>query len=108
VVRALPSAILGEVALNPSSAQGVGGDVDGDAEVVAREANVLDAVRVILLQEADVEEADVLEGHRVARGAVVEHDAVLGVALALLPELTISSISALVVMPVEMWTSPEY
>ena len=37
----LPGAVLGEVALDPLRAHGVGGDVDGDAQVVAGEADCL-------------------------------------------------------------------
>merc|ERR1712060_76273 len=80
-------AVLREVALDPLRAHRVRGDVDGDAQMVPREADALDAVLVLLLQQADVEQADVLEGHRVPRGAVVQNDAVLGIAAALLPEL---------------------
>mmetsp|Transcript_31065 Transcript_31065/g.83167 ORF Transcript_31065/g.83167 Transcript_31065/m.83167 type:complete len:252 (+) Transcript_31065:654-1409(+) len=51
-----------------------------------RETDVLDPVLVLLLQQPDVEQADVLERHGVSRGAIVQHDAVRGVA-AYLPEL---------------------
>mmetsp|Transcript_138360 Transcript_138360/g.430184 ORF Transcript_138360/g.430184 Transcript_138360/m.430184 type:complete len:300 (+) Transcript_138360:377-1276(+) len=86
MVRALPSAVLREVALDPLGPERIGGDVHGDAQVVAGEADGLDAVLVLLLQQPDVKEAHVLEGHGVARGAVVQDHAILGVALALLPE----------------------
>ena len=85
VVGALPRAVLGEVALEPRRAERVRGDVDRDAEVVAREADELHAVLVRLVQISDLEHAHVLERHGVARRAVVEHDA-LRLAL-LLPEL---------------------
>ena len=48
--RTLPRAVLGEVALDPLGAEGVRGDVDGDAEVVARERDLLDAAGVELVQ----------------------------------------------------------
>ena len=48
--RALPRAVLGEVALDPLGAEGVRGDVDGDAEVVARECDLLNAAGVELVQ----------------------------------------------------------
>ena len=51
---------LGEVALVPRGAHRVGGHVDGDAEVMAREANVLDAVLVEVVQDAQLEQADIL------------------------------------------------
>merc|ERR1719296_66833 len=87
MIGALPCAVLGEVALNPLGTQGVSTNVDRDAEVVAGETNGLHSMLVLLLQEADVKEADILEGHRVARGAIVEHHSLLGIALALFPEL---------------------
>merc|ERR1712151_796435 len=39
MICALPSAIFGEMALDPLSSQGIGPDVDGDAKVVARKAD---------------------------------------------------------------------
>mmetsp|Transcript_58571 Transcript_58571/g.166622 ORF Transcript_58571/g.166622 Transcript_58571/m.166622 type:complete len:298 (-) Transcript_58571:228-1121(-) len=85
VVGALPRAVLGEVALDPLRAHRVCRNVYGNAQVVPRKADALDAVLVLFLQQSDVEQADVLERHGVSRGAIVQHDAVRGVA-AHLPE----------------------
>ena len=41
VVSSLPGAVLGEVALVPRGAHGVGSDIDRNTEVVSREANRL-------------------------------------------------------------------
>lgn len=79
-------AILGEVALDTLCAEGVRGNVDGDAKVVSREGDGLDTVLVECVQPVDLKHADIREGHRVARGAVVDDEATLGLA-GLLEEL---------------------
>mmetsp|Transcript_4537 Transcript_4537/g.10199 ORF Transcript_4537/g.10199 Transcript_4537/m.10199 type:complete len:330 (-) Transcript_4537:113-1102(-) len=86
VVGALPGAILCEVALVPLGPESEGGDVDGNAEVVSRKADGLHTVRVVLLQNSNVKQADVLEWHRVARGAVVQHHTIPRVPLACFPK----------------------
>merc|ERR1719504_229383 len=87
VVRALPSAVLCEMPLDPLGAHCIGGDINRNAQVVARETNRFHAVLVLLLQDADVEQTNILEGHRVAGCAIVEDNAVPRVTLAFLPEL---------------------
>mmetsp|Transcript_31189 Transcript_31189/g.107772 ORF Transcript_31189/g.107772 Transcript_31189/m.107772 type:complete len:248 (-) Transcript_31189:56-799(-) len=72
--------------LGPLGPKRVGRDVHGNPEVVPRKPNVLDAVAEALAQQPQLQKTDVVEGHGVARGAVVEHDAVLGVAGASLPK----------------------
>merc|ERR1719446_286428 len=71
VVGALPCAVLGEVALDPLCTHRVGRDIYGNAKVVPRKTDALDAVLVLFLQQSDVEQADVLEWNRVPGGAIV-------------------------------------
>ena len=57
MIGALPSAVLGEVALVPRGTEGVGGHIHSNAEVVPREANMLDTVLVAAHPESDEERA---------------------------------------------------
>merc|ERR1711924_286360 len=86
MVGALPGAVFGEVALIPLCAEGVSSNVNGDAQMVAGKADGLDAMCVLLLQKPDVQEAHILERHRVTGGAVVEDHALFRSALAFLPK----------------------
>ena len=65
-------------------------------------------MHVGLVQRAHLKEAHVLKGHGVARGAVVQNRRFFASPLPSSQKVTIFSISSFVVMPVEMWTSPEY
>eukprot|EP00965_Chrysotila_dentata_P142095 4696999-Pleurochrysis_carterae.AAC.1 len=48
-------------------AEGVCGDVDGDAEVVARKGNLLDAIAVLVVQPAQLKHANVLRTRMATR-----------------------------------------
>ena len=61
-------------------------NVDGDAQMVPREPDGFDAMRILLLQESDVQETDVCEGHWVPRSTIVKNQTVFCPALTLLPE----------------------
>ena len=73
MVGAFPSAILGKVALVPGGAEGVCGDVNGNAQMVPGETEVLDAVRVRLVERAKLEKAHVLRATRSPLATVSSH-----------------------------------
>merc|ERR1712151_1449848 len=50
VVCALPSAVLGEMALDPLSSNRVSTHINGNTQVMARETNGLDTMLVLLLE----------------------------------------------------------
>ena len=54
------------MALDPLGTESIRTDVDGDAEMVSRKADRLDALLVVLLQQPDVQEAHILEVQEVS------------------------------------------
>ena len=70
------------MALHPGGTQRHGGDVGGDAEMVAGEADGLDAIGIELAEALHLQQAQILEGDRIAGRAGIEHH-VLGAALGL-------------------------
>ena len=74
VVGALAGAVQGEVPLDVLRAERERGDVGGDAQVVPREADGVHVGPVGRAQPLHLQQADVLERHRVARRARVQHE----------------------------------
>lgn len=86
VVGAFPGPVKGKVAFNPGGAQGHGGDVRRDAEVVAGESDGFDPVAELFLKPCDFEETDIVKCDRVSGGATVEDDPLRGVAFLKKPD----------------------
>src|SRR5690606_8923024 len=73
VVRPFPRAVQREVTLDPLGTQGHGGDVGGDAQVMAGKADPLAGGPVFAHEPFDFQERELVEGNRVPGDAGVEH-----------------------------------
>src|SRR6266516_828315 len=74
VVRALPVAVKCEVALDKLRSQSVSNGIQGEATMVAREADRLYATSVHRLQTRDLKKAYVFKGNWIAGRAGVQHN----------------------------------
>src|SRR5579871_3271951 len=81
MVGSLPGPVQREMPFNPGCPQNDGRNVDGNAEMMARKSDLLDARAEPLIDFLDFEQADLVKRNRIAGCACVQHDPAGGTAL---------------------------